>query len=91
MCRAPDAASHLKLPTHPRLPRVLGPVSTAKVARLAGELLRGLNPVVGAQARSNSPRLMIPRISTGQLQPVAGSAPGLYGGTQLLSVCNKPR
>jgi uncharacterized protein DUF6777/protein kinase-like protein len=86
-----NAASHLKLPAHPRLPRVLGPVSTAKVARLAGELLRGLNPVVGALSTLKFPRLKIPRISTGQLQPVAGSAPGLYGGTQLLSVCNKPQ
>jgi hypothetical protein len=85
----PASASTLRLPSDLKLPKVLGRASAANAARLAAKLLRGLNPLVGAASTLKFPRLKIPRGPSGQLRPVAGSAVGLYGGTELLSVCDK--
>ena len=86
---AASSAPTLKVPANLSLPRALGHATAGNVARLVGKLLRGLNPLVGAASTLRFRRLTIPRDPAGSLRPVAGSAVGLYGGTELLSVCDK--
>ena len=85
----PGDTSMLNLASNPRLPRVLGAASKAKLARLVDQILHGLNPLRGAATTLKLFHLKIPPAPNGLLRPVGGAAPGLYGGTQLLSVCDK--
>ena len=81
------AASVGQNPFTPSVVPTPGDASTPKDK----ELLDGLNPPIGSPSTLKLPKLAIPQGSAGQIPSVAGSAPGLYGGTQLLSVCDKRR
>jgi Protein kinase domain len=61
----------------------------AKLTRINNTLLQNLNPAIGALSKLKLPLGGFQPSSNGRPQVFAGSAPGLYGGTQLLTVCDK--
>jgi Domain of unknown function (DUF6777)/Protein kinase domain len=74
-----------KLP--PQLVSRLNGVTPAKVSGVIAGLLKSLNPLPGA---TSSLKLPLGGVSLGSSgTTVDGYKPGLYGGTQLLTVCDK--
>ncbi len=65
----------------------LNGVTPAKVSGVIAGLLENLNPPIGLTSKLKLP-LGAKSLGTGNIQE-GGNAPGLYGGTQLLSVCDK--
>jgi hypothetical protein len=92
----PDSATGTEIPPGTELPqeildRIGGSIEgadPADIAALIEEILRGLNPELGGATGFALPDLDIPFVP-GQITSVSGSAVGLYGGTQLLNVCDK--
>jgi serine/threonine protein kinase len=92
----PDSAAGTEIPPDTDLPqeildRLGGSIEGADpavIAALIEELLRGLNPELGGATDFTLPDLDIPFVP-GQITSVSGSAVGLYGGTQLLNVCDR--
>jgi hypothetical protein len=88
----PDEEEEVELPAGADLPqeildRLGGSIEDADpdaIAALIEELLAGLNPAAGGPTDFDLPELDLPPGGR-----VSGAAPGLYGGTQLLSVCDK--
>jgi hypothetical protein len=72
-----------------RLGGSLEDADPAAVAELLEELAAGLNPPLGEETGFDLPELQVPTGSAGRVPTVAGSAPGLYGGTQIINVCDK--
>ncbi len=62
----------------------------AKLAPIYTALLRNLNPAIGALSNLKLPLSVgLKNTSNGRPRTFTGTAPGLYGGTQLLTVCDK--
>jgi hypothetical protein len=88
----PDEEEEVELPAGADLPqeildRLGGSIEDADpdaIAALIEELLAGLNPTGGDATDFDLPDLDLPPGGR-----VSGAAPGLYGGTQLLSVCDR--
>jgi serine/threonine protein kinase len=76
-----------KLP--PQLVSRTGGTTLKKLSGVISELLGNLNVRQGATSKLQLGRLR--QQPAGQALTVSGSAPGLYGGTQILSVCDKRR
>jgi hypothetical protein len=92
----PRAGDAFQIPVDLRVPEELsaalgGAPSAAALASLAGAVAGNLNPPIGSAPELGLPQLDLPSAQPGQVASVAGSAPGLYGGTQLLSVCAKQK
>jgi hypothetical protein len=86
----PKPGQNVAVPANPALPQEVSNQGTG-IPALVAQILRGLNPAPGAPSTLKFPRLKLPAPSGGQSGGVYGSAYGLYGGTQLLSVCDKRR
>ena len=85
----------LNIPSNPKLsPKTLnqlgGSVTREKIDVLVGVLTKALNPAIGTASKLGLP-LTFPATTNGDSRVIEGYKPGLYGGTSLLSVCDKRR
>ncbi|MEQ8716000.1 MAG: DUF6777-containing protein [Acidimicrobiales bacterium] len=71
-----------------------GSVEPADIGDLAEEVLEGLNPGIGLPTGIDLPTLDIPTVDAppsgaASGPTISGAAPGLYGGTNVIDVCNR--
>lgn len=71
-----------------------GSVEPADISDLAEAVLEGLNPGIGLPTDIDLPELDLPTVDAlpagGASGPtISGAAPGLYGGTNVIDVCNR--